>query len=124
MRMNLGRTMSSLSINSQEFLVIRSQGSFVGGRWTEGTPLQITMRGIVTVMSERELAQIPEGDQIKGAMKFCSKDPIYATHKDGTTTSGISDQIVWQGERYKIFQVAPWVDYGFYQAAGERIKGA
>jgi len=107
---------------AQEFTVYRSNGSFVKGRWTEGTPTQITILGVVTVMSARELNQLPEGDRIKAAMNFHSTLPIYVTRIG--SSPGISDKIFWRGDYYKIFNVVPNVDYGYYKASGERITGA
>jgi hypothetical protein len=107
---------------AQSFTVYRSTGSFVKGDWTESTPEEIIMRGVVTVMNARELAQYPEGDRIKGAMTFYTQEALYVTRVG--QEAGTSDQIMWRGEKYKIFNVAPYVDYGFYCAAGERIQGS
>ena len=113
---------------AQSYTVLRSTGSFVKGLWTEDTPTSITMTGVITVANDRELDQIPEGDRIKGAMVFHSTQVLYTT-RVGTnesrkaTRSGISDKIVWRGEQYKVLNVSPYIDYGFYKAIGERIKG-
>lgn len=107
---------------AQSYTVLRSNGSFVDGVWTEGTPTRIVMYGPITVMSPRELSQYPEGDRIKGGMNFFSTKPLYVTRTG--QTPGISDKIMWRGEYYKLFNVAPYADYGFYKGSGERIKGA
>lgn len=107
---------------AQEFTVYRSSGSFIRGVWTESTPITIKMRGVVTVMNGRELNMLEEGDRIAGGMTFHSCDEIFVTRigdKQGT-----SDKIKWRGEYYKVANVFPYVDYGFYKASGVRIKGA
>jgi hypothetical protein len=120
---NLSRVITSSRLNSQTITVERSSGSFdIDGVWVENTPETITMSAIVTVMNERELAQMPEGDRVKSAMKFATTDPVYTTRVGNAP--GTSDKVYWKGDWYKIFQVGQWVDYGFYTSAGERIAGA
>lgn len=123
MRINLSRIVLSPSLNSQTFKVYRSSGSFVGGRWIESiqSPPYFEIKGIVTPSSEKELKQIPEGDQIVGAMTFYTSEPLLTTHKD--TNSGVSDKVEFDGELYKIISLLPWKNYGFYVSVGERIKG-
>lgn len=107
---------------AQNFTVYRSTGSFVDGVWTENTPSAIKMLGVVTVSSSKELDQVPEGDRVKGAMTFHTVCPIYATRVG--TSQGTSDKILWRGEYYKLANVYPEVDYGYWKGIGVRIKGA
>lgn len=120
--MNLSRVIRSRRLGNQTFTVLRSSGSFVNGRWSENDPQQISMRGIVTVATEKELNQLPEGDMIKGGMVFHTVDELFSTRTGNDP--GTSDKIVWHGEEYKLFQIGVWSDYGFYRAVGERIKGS
>lgn len=105
----------------QDFTAIRSAGSFVGGRWTEDTPVEVPMTGVITVVNSKELQQIPEADQVKGAMAFFSADELFVTRKG--ETPGTSDRILWRGDYYRIFQVSPYADYGYFKAIGERMTG-
>lgn len=107
---------------AQNFIVYRSTGSFVDGVWTENTPKAIKMLGVVTVSSQRELDMVAEGDRIKGAMTFHTICPIYVTRVG--TTAGTSDKILWRGEYYKLANVYPEVDWGYWKGVGVRIKGA
>lgn len=109
---------------AQRFTVYRSTGSFINGRWTESTPVEIEMIGIITVMSQKEVDMQPEADRIKGAMVFRSKDPLYVTRTGEDETEGTSDKILWRGNYYKLFQIGEYQDYGHYRAVGERIKGS
>ena len=84
---------------AQDFIVYRSNGEWVNGRWVEGTPTQITMRGVISVARERDLRVLREGDRVQGAMVFHSTQLIYVTNNNGT--SGISDKIMWRNEYYK-----------------------
>jgi hypothetical protein len=106
---------------AQKFYVYRSSGQFVNGRWTENEPTIIPITGVVSVISQKELNALPEGDRIVGAMVFHSIVEIRTTSKDN---QGTSDKILWNNEYYRIFNVWPYKDYGFWKAVGERIKGS
>jgi hypothetical protein len=110
-------------LNTQSLHVYRSSGSFVKGKWVENpqSPLYFEIQGIAYPSTEKELDMVPEGDRIKGAITFISVEEIFVTN---TSTPGTSDQIEWNGERYKIIAILPWKDYGYYMSIGERIKGA
>lgn len=107
-------------LGAQSYTLYRTTGSFGPGGW-EGVEEAITGYGIVQPASAKELRQVPEGDRVEGAMVFFSSTPLYATNTEGRQ---ISDQIEWRGERYRLYQMLPWVDAGFYRAIGTRIKGS
>ena len=107
---------------SQKFTVYRSNGSFVDGVWTESMPRKLEMLGIVTVMSPRELHQLPEGDRVSGGMNFHTNQALYVSREG--TYEGISDKIYWRNNYYKLASVLPYADYGYYKASGVRTKGA
>ncbi|WP_371378905.1 hypothetical protein [Sporomusa aerivorans] len=104
----------------QAFSVFRKTGKT--GKWVEGEYIQaeqeIKMRGVVVAANTKDLLQVPEGDRVKGVMAFYSTAPLLVTNEAGT-----SDQVVWHGERYRLFQLWPYVDYGYYKALGERMAG-
>lgn len=107
---------------AQTFRVYRSTGSFVNGIWTENSPRIITMLGIVVVANSRDIQMFAEGDRVSGAMKFLTTCQIYVTRTG--TSQGTSDKILWRGEYYKIENVFPEVDWGYWRSIGTRIKGA
>jgi hypothetical protein len=100
------------------FTVHRQSGQWVRGVWTAGTEQSLTFAGTIIVANADELEQVPEGDRVKGAMAFYSPQQMFTTNNTGT-----SDQIEWRGERYRIYWVAPWVDFGYYKAIGVRMSG-
>ena len=107
---------------SQEFTVSRSSGGeFTENGWVEGTPTQITMRGVVTVAAEKDLVQVPEGDRVRGAMVFYAPAELYITH--GGASKGTSDVITWRGESYRVASVKPYGDYGYWKAVAVRTEG-
>lgn len=102
---------------SQSFTVCRKTGSWSEGRFVQ-TEQQLSFRGIVIAANTKDLLQVPEGDRVKGIMAFYSTEPLLVTNSTGT-----SDQIIWRGERYRLFQLWPYADYGYYKALGERMAG-
>ena len=103
---------------SQDFIIYRKRPSWVKGKTVlaEDPPLIIT--GVVIAAGTWDLQQVPEGDRIAGIMAFYSTNPLYVTQ-----SAQISDEIVWNGERYKLLQVSDYRDYGYYKALGERMEG-
>ena len=109
---------------SQPFTITRSVGQFNKGGWSEGTPISISARGVITVSSAKELVQIPEADRVQGAMTFFSKTEMHATRNaQSPEISGTSDKITWRGDQYRIIQILPYMDYGYCKAIGVRIRG-
>lgn len=119
---NVGRVVNSRNFAQPNgFTVYRKNGDWVAGRWVE-SEVEIPLSGTVTVASEKDLTQVPEGDRVKGLMCFYSQKPIYTTRaENGAVQGGTSDQIVWNGERYRVVAVAPWQDFGYYKAFGARM---
>ena len=57
-----------------------------------------------------------------GAMCFYSQQEIFTTHSgESSQTDGTSDQIVWNGNRFRVTSVMPWSDYGYFKAVGVRM---
>lgn len=115
---NLSRVVVSPHL-SQNITVHRTSGRWNRGEWIMGEEKIITSRGIVTVARPKDLEQIPEGDRITGAMRFLTLHRLYHTN----SAEPISDFVVWRGARYRIIQISPDVDYGFFRSIGVRWEG-
>lgn len=105
---------------TQQFTVYRQHGSWSGGRWSVVNEETIIMDGIVLHVDASELVQVPEGDRIRGIMEFISTREIFVTWAEGAITS---DQIFWSGDRFRVFRVHNFEDYGFYEGLGIRMTG-
>lgn len=120
--LNVGRILNSKNF-SQTFTVYRENGSWQAGRWVS-TEAPLQMIGAITAASPLDLNQVSEGDRVTGVMCFYSQQEIFTTHAgESTEADGTSDQIVWNGDRYRISSVMPWSDYGYYKALGVRMMG-
>lgn len=104
---------------AQPYSIIRSTGAFALGGF-QSSPTTLPAFGPVTVAKEEELAQAAEGDRVTGAMTFYSSEPIYETTAQN---SNVSDVLVWNGQRYRVAKVWPYLSYGFYKAVGVRMAG-
>ncbi len=123
---NVGRVVLSRNFaQSQGYEVYRTTGDWVKGRWISNPEVTIKFAGTITVAEKNDLVQVPEGDRVTGLMCFYATRPIYVTRiEEGNELGGISDEIVWQGNRYRIAAVVPWQDFGYYKAFGVRMVGA
>lgn len=107
----------------QNFTVYRQTGAFGAGGFIVGTETEISFEGVITVASEKDLQQVPEGDRVEGAMMFYTTEQIFITYADDSGNSGTSDQILWNGNRYKVVRVWPYGDYGYWKSYGYRMIG-
>jgi glucose dehydrogenase len=117
---NVGRIMSSKNF-SQTYTVFRETGSWQNGRWVSSeTPIQMT--GVITAASPNDLKQVAEGDRVTGSMCFYSQEEMFETRaNDPDVKDGTSDQILWNGYRYRVSSVMPWSDYGYYKVIAVRM---
>lgn len=106
---------------AQPYSISRQTGQWGPGGWVPGTPTTLAMYGAVTVGSEKDLKQIPEGDRAEGAMIFYAIQEIYVTRLD--SGSGTSDVITWRGEQYRVAKVWPYAHAGYWKAYAVRMKG-
>lgn len=106
---------------ARPYTVIRTTGARVEGEFVLDEPQRIPFYGPVQPASVRELEQLPEGERQKGIMKFMCKNPaeLYLTQEASGMQKGcVSDEVEWNGYRYKIIQVMPWTHYGWMRAFG------
>jgi len=115
---NVSRLMSDPAF-ATHYTVVRQSGKWVEGRFVLGEPAALQFYGPVQPATNKELDQMPEGDRQRGTMKFFCKPPnrLYVTDENLATCEGnVSDEIIYDGQRYKIFAVKEWGRNGYYRA--------
>lgn len=118
--LDVSRILYSRTLSQPDgFIVYRKSGSWVSGQWLE-TETSLTMHGPVMPANAEELEQVPEGDRKKGAMVFYCTQELRCTTE---ANAGTSDQVVWNGARYRITNSLPWKDFGYYKAIGVAMGG-
>ena len=106
-----------------------SGGTFVDGLYSSLSST-IDIYGIIQPYQPKTVEYLPNGDQITGDIKIWTLTPMYTTRHNVTesngqetvTDSGISDIIIYKGERYKITYVKDWEYHGYYSAVAKRIS--
>lgn len=109
------------NLAAQTFTIKRTTGKWVKGVWTTLVETTLTGYGSITVATPNDLKMIPEGDVVNGAEVFHSQDPIYTTRADETGAGAFSDKLIWRGELYRVLQVGPYEDFGYYRAVAVRM---
>lgn len=111
---------------AQSFTVTRTVGNWDAGNFVT-TSTTLKMFGSIQPLNTKEMDQYPEGDRLKGMNKIYTLDQLYTT-QTGPTEDGedgqLSDEVTWQGERWKILNSQDFSDFGYYQAVAVRTKGA
>ena len=109
---------------AQSFTVYRKTGDWVGARFKETEEKEITTIGTISIASAKQIEFIPEGDRVGGEISIHTTVPLYCSRNyidsNGNTIHSNADEILWHGERYKIYQVNEYSDYGYYFAIGQR----
>lgn len=86
----------------------KSEGSYVNGRWVEGTTAEIVLQVNIQPLKPYEILMLPEADRTRAWVKFYSAD--YArTLKEGTG-GWSADEFIWKSDRYKIMKVDDWTN--------------
>lgn len=99
---------------SQAFKLFRKNGRFIGGRFNQ-TETEYSFSGVIKPASPEDIEMIPEGDRVGGEIVIYSTSELKVSSKEGT-----SDEIIWNDERYKLYAISPYKDYGFYKAIAIR----
>lgn len=86
----------------------KSEGSYVNGRWVEGSISEIVLQVNIQPLKPYEILMLPEADRTRAWVKFYSAD--YArTLKEGTG-GWSADEFIWKNGRYKIMKVDDWTN--------------
>lgn len=101
----------------QEFNIYRKEGEWDTGDFIEHET-QLQMSGIISVAKAKDIEMIPEGDRVGGELAVYSTKKLFTTRKG--ENEGTSDELIWNDERYKIYSVSPYCDYGYYKAIAMR----
>lgn len=115
---------------AQKFTIERSSGGqFVDGLYS-ATSTTFDVYGIVQPYQPKTVEFTPNGDQVTGDIKIWLTQQIFTTRETVTEVStneteidsGISDIIVYKGERYKVTYAKDWIYHGYWSAVAKRIS--
>ena len=86
----------------------RGTGSYVGGKWVEGTETPSTFLGDIQEMSQKEIETLPIGKDNIGKVKIYT-DQVFNIAEETTNQNG--DLVEYNGENYEIILKNNW-DHG------------
>lgn len=106
---------------AQRFQIERhEQGAFMDGLYTSLSTV-IDVYGVVQPYQPKTVEYSENGDQITGDIKVWLTRKIFTTRND-ESVSGISDTIIYKGEKYKVTYVKDWQYHGYFSAVAKRIS--
>lgn len=105
---------------AQPFSILRSSGAFVSGGWQNITTT-VNSSGVIVPATEQDIAQVPEGDRVTGMISVHTTAKLFQTHTG--SQPGLSDVLLWNGDRYRILKLFPYQDFGFTKALAARMSG-
>ena len=109
---------------AQTFTVTRSIGVWKPNGEFAVTPINFDLTGTISIASAKQIEFIPEGDRVGGEISIHCVKELYTSRNndsDDSHVSGIADIVLWHKEKYKIYSVNPYSDYGYFSAIGQRM---
>ena len=79
------------------------------------------MYGVIRPLTAKELNQVPEGDRVQGMMAIHAPTEIFITRAG--EDQGTSDKLYWNDHYYRLSNVKPYSDFGYWTANAVRIEG-
>lgn len=80
----------------------RTTGSYVNGRWVDGTPSNFSFQGVVQNASPDDLQVLPEGNRSDEVIKIHTLYDLVCNISDDTK----SDLVNYNGTQYRVNNVA------------------
>ena len=98
--------------------LIRTVGSYTGGRWVDGAPTTTTISGVLLSVPPTDLRDLPEGQRHPGLRAFWTRSDISA----GDETNGVRpDELIVSGQRWRVIAVNPRREGGYTKAIVEAV---
>ena len=91
------------------------------GRYNSSNTVTIPAHGSVQPAGENVLAQLPEGDR-DDAVYIVRTRTAMQMGSSTDTGSVLSDELIYNGDRYKILRVKEWQAWGMYVALVTRVE--
>lgn len=111
--LNIGELIDDPDFN-QDFQITRRSGNWENGRFIPVDEV-IDTYGIIDPQDTSELDLAPDGSMIRGRIKVYTHLKMYVTILDAPSGSYISDEVIWQGNKYNVIMDSNYSDYGYYE---------
>ena len=81
---------------------------------------QFNVSGIITTEKFKDIEVHPEFERNTEAVNIYTREQLYTTGNYPGEGEFVSDEILWHGERYRIYSVQDDSDYGFFRSIAAR----
>ena len=81
----------------------------------------ITMSGNIQPASPQQIQQLPEEYQREEIIVIFTPS-VLSSGDNFASYYTLADRIVWNMNRYRVIQVKPWRQHGFYQAYAAKLS--
>ena len=89
----------------------RTSGSYVLGRWADGTPVALSLDAVVQNATAEDLLVLEEGNRTSEALKLHTTTKLYPV-----SGGAYKDQITYDGVTWTVYSVADRKIGGYYKA--------
>lgn len=119
--MNLLNVSDVVSSFNQQTVYVQSflEGTRVKGRYV---PVEDELRQIFSSVqhpSPDSLVGLPEGLKTNRNISLITTEVLRGVKEFG---QAIADIVIWQGQKYRVYQVLPWNQNGYNEAIATEIK--
>lgn len=104
----------------QEFTILRITTGRVKGRDQVLNKQTIHATGSVQPADQNALEQLPEADRENDVKIFRTTEPIQDGSTDGEGST-LSDELIYNGDHYKVLKTKDWSQWGMYVAFATKI---
>lgn len=92
------------SFRSPFTITRKSAGSYVNGKWVEGSTSTFTIQASVQPLRGEEIQLLPEGRRNSQAVRIYTDTQLYVKTDEQTNP----DKLTAFGESYEVLSVEPW----------------
>ena len=94
-------------------------GSYVDGKWVDGVLGSVQIKAVIQNANPDDLILLPEGTRTTEAVKIHTTTKVNTVSETGETDA---DQFLYNGHRYRIYDVFDRQIGNYYKAVAIRIK--
>lgn len=110
---------------SQLVTIIRYAGEYSDTGLFDVVSGNVVMSAVVNQPSPTEIQMLPEQDRFSKIITLCTHEQLYQTAPNiaDVDTGQRSDELDYNGNRYKIVQVFDYSDYGYWKSIAVSKNG-
>lgn len=100
-------------------IIRNGTGSYVDGKWESPAPTTVPIKAVIQNANPDDLILLPEGTRTTEAVKIHTVSKVNTVSEAGETDA---DQFIYNGHRYRIYDVFERKIGNYFKAVAIRIK--